>query len=223
MYVGTALEDAYLLAPELDFEDFGGLKTNQAIKFNLLIDNPTFSTNNYTGRNSRKPSSRLVESIIFPGDESLLAPLGYAENGNPADCGLDLPEGRVLKSITPAMEKGIIISVKLEFRDGTSCIFPEPELLGFSATDKENKQILKGVIDMDSLVLFNGNINAEYEKIKDERRMRNLNRDYNIIVDDENLTRVVAWYEGERGEIMCVLVPDSTTGKSILIRIPIEG
>ena len=224
MYIGTDFEDSYLLPPELDFEDFGGLKTNQAVKFNLLIDNPTFSTNNYTGRNSRKPSSRLVESIIFPGDESLLAPLGYAENGNPADCGLDLPEGRVLKSVTPAMEKGVIISVKLEFRDGTSCIFPEPELLGFSATDKENKQILKGVIDMESLVIFSGNVNAEYEKMKDERRMRNLNRDYNIIVDDENLTRVVAWYAGERGEIMCVLVPDpENSSKSILIRIPSEG
>ena len=224
MYVGTDLEDKYLLPPEVNYADLDSIGTNQAVKFNLVIENPTFSTDNYTGRNSRKPTTKLVETIIFPGDESLLAPSGYTENGNPADCGLELPEGRVLKSIKPAVESGVLISVALEFRDGTKCIFPDPELKTFSATDKESEQLLKGVVDMDSFVLFNGDIKAEYEKIKEDRRMRNLNRDYNILIEDENLTRVVAWYSGERGEIMNVIVPDpDKPSKSIHIKIPMEA
>ena len=77
---------------------------------------------------------------------------------------------------------------------------------------------------MDSFVLFNGDIKAEYEKIKEDRRMRNLNRDYNILIEDENLTRVIAWYSGERGEIMNVIVPDpDKPSKSIQIKIPMEA
>ena len=48
--------------------------------------------------------------------------------------------------------------------------------------------------------------------------MRNLNRDFNILVEDENLTRVISWYSGKRGEFMNVLVPDpDNNNKSILI------
>jgi len=224
MYVGGPSEDLYLLPPDVDFDNLDSLNTNQAIIFNLLIDNPTFSTNNYTGRNSRKPSTKLVETLIFPGDEALLAPSGYSKDGNPAQCGAESPEGRVLKSIIPAKEKGVVISVEMKFRDGSSCIFPDPETSIFSAIDKENGQLLKGVVDLDTLVVFDGNIKKEYEQIKEQRSMRNLNRDFNILVEDENLTRVISWYSGKRGEFMNVLVPDpDNNNKSIVIQIPMEA
>ena len=51
--------------------------------------------------------------------------------------------------------------------------------------------------------------------------MRNLNRDFNIVVDDVNITRAVALYGGENGEIMEIIVPDpDDASKSIIITIP---
>ena len=221
IYVGTGKEDEYLLPPEVDFGAQASLGADEAIVFTLVMDNPTFTTDNYTGRNSRKPSSKLVETIMFPGDEGLLAPAGMDASGNTVNCGENSPEGRVLKSITPAFDNGEIISVLMEFRDGTRAVFPDEETREFIATDKETGQMLKGVVQKKGFYKSQGNPRQEYEKVKEDRRMRNLNRDFNIVVDDVNITRAVALYGGENGEIMEIIVPDpDDASKSIIITIP---
>jgi hypothetical protein len=221
IYVGTDKEDEYLLPPEVDFGAQASLGADEAIVFTLVMDNPTFTTDNYTGRNSRKPSSKLVETIMFPGDEGLLAPAGMDASGNTVNCGENSPEGRVLKSITPAFDNGEIVSVLIEFRDGTRAVFPDEESREFIAMDKETGQMLKGVVQKKGFYKYQGNPRQEYEKVKEDRRMRNLNRDFNIVVDDVNITRAVALYGGENGEIMEIIVPDpDDASKSIIITIP---
>jgi hypothetical protein len=222
MYVGTGKEEEFLLPPEVDFEKQASLNADEAVVFTLVMENPTFTTDNFTGRNSRSPSSKLVETIMFPGDEGLLAPTGKGVDGDLVNCGEALPEGRVLKSVTPAFDNGEIVSVLLEFRDGSRAVFPDEETREFVATDKETGQMLKGVVQKKGFYKYTGNPRQEYEKVKEERRMRNLNRDFNILVADENITRAIAWYGGENGEIMEVIVPDpDDASKSILITIPL--
>lgn len=221
MYVGTGQEDEYLLPPEVDFDNFSALSGDEAVVFKLVMENPTFTTDNYTGRNSREPSSLLVEEIMFPGDEGLLAPIGTDGSGNTVNCGENLPEGRALKSITPAFDSGEIVSVILEFRDGSRCVFPDEETREFLAIDKETGQMLKGVVQKEGFYKYQGTPRQKYEEIKENRRMRNLNAEFNIIVEDDNLTRALAWYGGESGEIMEIMVPDpDNPSKSILITIP---
>ena len=54
------------------------------------------------------------------------------------------------------------------------------------------------------------------------RRRRNLNRDYNIIAADENMTGALAWRGGEQGEVLKVLVPDpDNPDNSVVITIPL--
>ena len=186
MYVGTGMEEEFLLPPEVNFGQQSSLSADEAIVFTLVMENPTFTTDNFTGRNSRSPSSKLIETVMFPGDEGLLAPMGTGENGDLVNCGEELPEGRVLKS------------------------------------DKETGQMLKGVVQKKGFYKYTGNPRQEYETVKEQRRMRNLNRDFNILVEDANITRAIAWYGGENGEVMEVIVPDpDNASKSILITIPL--
>lgn len=223
LYVGTDKEDEYLLPPDVDYDNIPALKSDEAVIFNLLIPNPTFTTDNYTGRNTLDLSAPLVETLIFPGDEGLLAPIGIDGSGNTVNCGENLPEGRALKSVTPAFENGDLVSVRMEFRDDTYCIFPDPETKEFSAIDKETKQLLRGTVVADGFYKYSGNPTQEYETMKQKRRERNLNRNFNIIVDDTNITRSLAWYGGESGEFMKILVPDpDNKSKSIIITIPMQ-
>lgn len=222
MYVGTGKEEEFLLPPEVNFGQQPSLSADEAIVFTLVMENPTFTTDNFTGRNSRSPSSKLIETIMFPGDEGLLAPMGTSEKGDLVNCGESSPEGRVLKSITPAFDNGEIISVLMEFRDGSKAVFPDDETRTFQATDKETGQMLKGVVQKKGFYKYTGNPRQEYETVKEQRRMRNLNRDFNIVVEGSNITRAIAWYGGENGEIMEVIVPDpEDSSKSILITIPL--
>ena len=111
----------------------------------------------------------------------------------------------------------------MDFRDGSSCLFPDPETKEFSATDKETGQLLKGTVQTEGFYKYSGNPTQEYEKIKQARRERNLNRKFNIIVDDDNITRSLAWYAGEAGEILKILVPDpDNESESIIISIPMQ-
>ena len=81
--------------------------------------------------------------------------------------------------------------------------------------------MLKGVVQKKGFYKYQGNPRQEYEKVKEDRRMRNLNRDFNIVVDDVNITRAVALYGGENGELMEIIVPDpDDASKSIIITIP---
>ena len=56
MYVGTGMEEEFLLPPEVNFGQQSSLSADEAIVFTLVMENPTFTTDNFTGRNSRSPS-----------------------------------------------------------------------------------------------------------------------------------------------------------------------
>ena len=220
MYVGTKQEDEYLLPPEVDFDNFSALVVMKRLFLNWLWKIQPLPPIT-TGRNSSEPSSLLVEEIMFPGDEGLLAPIGTDGSGNTVNCGENLPEGRALKSITPAFDSGEIVSVVLEFRDGSRCVFPDEETREFMAIDKETGQMLKGVVQKEGFYKYQGTPRQKYEEIKENRRMRNLNAEFNIIVEDDNLTRALAWYGDESGTILEIMVPDpDNPSKSILITIP---
>ena len=129
---------------------------------------------------------------------ALLAILGITANGDAAECGKDSPEGRVLKSIKVAKTGGVIFKVKMEFRDGSSCIFPDPESKILSAIDKETGQLLKGNVEMQSINLDLPEIlKTHYSKLLATRRSRNLNIEHNLMVGDDNLTacNCLAWRE----------------------------
>jgi len=223
MYIpDKAKEEEYLLPPEVDFKSITPIGNDEYITFDLKIENPTFSTDNYTGRESFNPRSSLVERLMFPGDEGLLAPLGITANGDEAECGKESPEGRVLKSIKVAKTGGAIFKIEMEFRDGSSCIFPDPESKVFSAVDKETGQLLKGKVEMQSLNLDTGNIKDNYSNLVATRRSRNLNREHNIMVGDDNLTAAIAWRGGKQGETLKIIVPDpDNKGQSVIITIPL--
>ena len=223
MYIPDRVkEEEYLLPPEVDFKNITEIGNDEYITFDLKIENPTFSTDNYTGRDSFNPRSSLVERLMFPGDEGLLAPLGITANGDEAECGKESPEGRVLKSIKVAQTGGVIFKIEMEFRDGSSCIFPEPESKVFSAVDKETGQLLKGKVEMQSINLDTGDIKDNYSNLVATRRGRNLNRENNIMVGDDNLTASIAWRGGKQGETLKIIVPDpDNEGKSVIITIPL--
>ncbi len=223
MYIpDKAKEEEYLLPPEVDFKSITPIGNDEYITFDLKIENPTFSTDNYTGRDSFNPRSSLVERLMFPGDEGLLAPLGITANGDEAECGKESPEGRVLKSIKVAKTGGAIFKIEMEFRDGSSCIFPDPESKVFSAVDKETGQLLKGKVEMQSINLDTGDIKDNYSNLVATRRGRNLNREHNIMAGDDNLTAAIAWRGGKQGETLKIIVPDpDNEGKSVIITIPL--
>jgi hypothetical protein len=223
MYIpDKAKEEEYLLPPEVDFKSITAIGNDEYITFDLKIENPTFSTDNYTGRDSFNPRSTLVERLMFPGDEGLLAPIGITANGDEAECGKESPEGRVLKSIKVAKTGGIIFKIEMEFRDGSSCIFPDPESKVFSAVDKETGQLLKGKVEMQSINLDTGDIKDNYSNLVATRRGRNLNREHNIMAGDDNLTAAIAWRGGKQGETLKIIVPDpDNEGKSVIITIPL--
>ena len=223
MYIpDKAKEEEYLLPPEVDFKSITAIGNDEYITFDLKIENPTFSTDNYTGRDSFNPRSSLVERLMFPGDEGLLAPLGITANGDEAECGKESPEGRVLKSIKVAKTGGVIFKIEMEFRDGSSCIFPDPESKVFSAVDKETGQLLKGKVEMQSINLDTGDIKDNYSNLVATRRSRNLNREHNIMAGDDNLTAAIAWRGGKQGETLKIIVPDpDNEGKSVIITIPL--
>ncbi len=223
MYIpDKAKEEEYLLPPEVDFKSITPIGNDEYITFDLKIENPTFSTDNYTGRDSFNPRSSLVERLMFPGDEGLLAPIGITANGDEAECGKESPEGRVLKSIKVAQTGGVIFKIEMEFRDGSSCIFPDPESKVFSAVDKETGQLLKGKVEMQSINLDTGNVKDNYSNLVATRRSRNLNREHNIMVGDDNLTAAIAWRGGKQGETLKIIVPDpDNEGQSVIITIPL--
>ena len=216
-------DEEYLLPPDVNFDKISPVEKDEAVIFDLLIENPTFSTNNYTGRDSFEPRSQLVERLMFPGDDGMLAPMGTDKDNNPVECGKSLPEGRVLKSVKVARnDEGAVFKICLEFRDGSTAIFPDPESKTFSAVDKETGQLLKGIVNLEVLEVFKGSLKEKYANLMATRRRRNLNRDYNIIAADENMTGALAWRGGEQGEVLKVLVPDpDNPDNSVVITIPL--
>jgi hypothetical protein len=210
------IDSKFLLTPEVDFEKVKKIDTDKEfIIFNLICENRTFTTDNYTGYDASDTTAYIVQ-LVFPGDDATLAPLGTKE-GVSAQCGLESPKGRVIESITPAYNEAKNISqVRIEFQDGSTCIFPDAETQEFSATDKDSEQLLKGRVE--GMALQGGSYQEAYTSEVANRIERNTDAFSNIFdVNGESITSAIAWKE--RGVIK-ILVPDPNkkTG-SILITI----
>ena len=220
-FTGDEKIDAeFLRSPEIVFEDLKEINTKKEyIVFNLICENRTFTTDNYTGYDASDTTAYVVR-LVFPGDEAMLAPIGTAD-GTTAQCGLESPKGRILKAIIPAYtDAGNLSQIRMEFNDGSTCTFPDAETHEFSATDKETEQLLKGRVD--GLALQKGTYQEEYTKEVANRIESNINQFSNIFDEKgKSITSAIAWRE--KGVIK-ILVPDPNKKKgSILITIPLEA
>jgi len=211
------IDSKFLLTPSVDFEDLKEIDMKKEyIIFNLICENRTFTTDNYTGYDASDTTAYIVR-LVFPGDEAKLAPNGTTAEGMVAQCGLESPKGRVLKSIKPAYNDANNISqVSMEFEDGSTCTFPDAETQEFSATDKENEQLLRGTVE--GLALQKGSYQESYMKEEANRIERNTDEFSNIFDEKgKSITSAIAWKE--KGVIK-ILVPDPENKKgSILITI----
>ena len=211
------IDSKFLLTPIVDFEDLKEIDMKKEyIIFNLICENRTFTTDNYTGYDASDTTAYIVR-LVFPGDEAKLAPNGTTAEGTVAQCGLESSKGRVLKSIKPAYNEGNNISqVSMEFEDGSTCTFPDAETQEFSATDKENEQLLRGTVQ--GLALQKGSYQEAYMKEEANRIERNTDEFSNIFDEKgKSITSAIAWKE--KGVIK-ILVPDPENKKgSILITI----
>ena len=213
------LEKKFLLPPKVDFKGKKALNTKKEyIRFNCVMENAALRTDNYTGYDPADPAIHYA-TIQFPGDEALLAPMGTSKEGTEVACGNDSPQGRVLKSIIPAMNVGgtAVQEVKLEFHDGSEYRFPNAETGLFTAKDKETGQELQGRVE--NLIIAEGSWKEAYTSEVANRIERNTKSNYNIVADGENITSAIAW-ETANGEIK-VIVPTEKGSK--LITIPLSG
>ena len=212
------VDKKFLILPSVDFEGKKPLNTKEKyIRFNCVIENPTLRTDNYTGYDPADPSIYLT-TLQFPGDEALLAPIGTSKEGTEAACGQDSPQGRVLKSIIPAMNVAgtAVQEVKLEFHDGSEYRFPNAETGLFTAKDKETGQELQGRVD--NLIIAEGSWKEAHATEVVNRLERNTKPAFNLTKGDKNLTSAIAW-ETPNGEIK-VIVPTEKGSK--LITIPLS-
>ena len=169
----SSLDKEFLLPPSFDYDTADELDTKKSfIRFNCIIENASLRTNNYTGFDKDDPSI-LMTTLQFPGDEALLAPMGTSDTGTEAACGLESAEGRVLKSVKPVISGTSVQQVKLEFHDGSFCIFPDAETGMFTATDKETGQELQGRVE--GLIVAEGSWKESHTKEMINRISRNTN------------------------------------------------
>ena len=213
------LSKDFLLPPSVEFSDKNVLDTKDSyIKFSCLIEKASLRTDNYTGRDSENTSDIFICSLQFPGDESLLAPMGTSEDGTTVPCGADSAEGRVLKSITPAMNMAgtAVQEVKLEFHDGSHYIFPNSETGMFTAKDKDTGQELQGKVK--NLIVAQGLWKEAYATEVANRLERNSNTSFNTInTDGKVVTSAIAWGDGS---MIKVIVPTEKGSK--LITLPLR-
>jgi len=212
------LDKEFLVAPKADYKGIGIMDTtNQFIKFNCIIENTALRTNNYTGYDPQDPSTYFT-TIQFPGDESLLAPMGTSDEGTEVACGLEAPEGRVLKSIKPVIVGTTVQQVKLEFHDGSFCVFPDAETGMFTATDKETGQVLQGRVD--GLMVAKGNPIEAHTKEMINRISNNIDTNLTLTNKGESVTSAIAWTTTNPKAIK-IIVPTDKGSK--LITIPLKG
>jgi hypothetical protein len=212
----SSLDKKYLKAPSFDYSKSPALDTNTSfIRFNCVIENPTLRTDNYTGYDKGDTSIHMT-TLQFPGDEAMLAPMGTSSEGTETACGLESPEGRVLKSIFPIIQNGVVVQVKLSFFDGSFCIFPDAETGMFTATDKTNDGELQGVVT--NLIVASGKWKESYSQEIANRISRNTNTQLTIEEDGKVLTSAIAW---KTNKAVKILVPTATG--SALITIPKRG
>jgi len=177
----SSLDKEFLLPPSFDYDTADELDTKKSfIRFNCIIENASLRTNNYTGFDKDDPSI-LMTTLQFPGDEALLAPMGTSDEGTETACGLESAEGRVLKSVKPVISGTSVQQVKLEFHDGSFCIFPDAETGMFTATDKETNQELQGRVD--GLIVAEGSWKESHTKEMINRISRNTNPSLTIESD----------------------------------------
>ncbi len=214
------LEEEFLLKPTFDYSKKKPLDTaTQFIRFNCIIENGSLRTNNYTGFDPADPSIYMT-TLQFPGDESLLAPMGTSDTGTEVACGMESAEGRVLKSIIPVLnDTGTSVQqVKLEFYDDSFCIFPDDETGMFTATDKETNQELQGRVD--SLIIAEGSWKESHTKEMINRISNNTDTSLTIMDGDKSITSAIAWRTINPHTIK-VIVPTDSGSK--LITIPLKG
>ncbi len=212
-----ALDKAILLPPSFDFDSADTLDTTTSyIRFNCVIENASLRTNNYTGYDKQDPSI-LMTTLQFPGDESLLAPMGTSDEGTEAACGLEAPEGRVLKSIKPVIAGATVQQVKLEFHDGSFCIFPDAETGLFTATDKETGQELQGRVE--NLIVADGKWKEAHAEEVANRIERNINASLTVMDDGKAMTSAIAWRTNNPSQLKVIVPTDEGTK---LITIPLK-
>ena len=208
------LAKTILLPPSFDYDSAESLNTTDTfIRFNCLIENASLRTNNYTGYDPQD-TSILMTTLQFPGDEALLAPMGTSDEGTEVACGLEAPEGRVLKSIKPVITGSMVQQVKLEFHDGSFCIFPDAETGLFTATDKETGQELQGRVE--NLIVAEGKWKESYAKEAHNRIVRNTNA--NLTIEDGE-TSAIAWRTKNPSTIKVIVPTDEGTK---LVTIPLR-
>jgi len=212
----SALDKEVLATPNFDFTTADKLDTKtRYIRFNCVIENGSLRTNNYTGYDPLD-SSLLMTTIQFPGDEGLLAPMGTSDEGTEVACGLEAPEGRVLKAIKPVIMGDAVQQVKLEFHDGSFCLFPDSENGLFTATDKETGQELQGRVE--NLIVAEGSWKEAHTKEVANRVVSNTNTNLTIEADDKAITSSIAWRTSNPSTLKIIVPTDKGTK---LITIPL--
>ena len=211
------LDKEFLRTPEYDFNSMESLDTKSAfISFTVAVENARKRTNNYTGRNSA--DTDYLVNLQFPGDEELLAPMGVGEDGTTVACGMELPAGRVLKSITPVLNEGMVEQVRLDFRDGSHYIFPDAETGNFVATDKEfPDQMLEGKVM--NLIVSGGNFQDSYATEQATRIEDDIDASKTVIIDGKIETKAIAW---KSNSVLKVIVPNPDGKGSKLVTIPLK-
>ncbi len=215
------LDKEYLLPPTVDFSQEKPIDMkNSYIQFQVVIQNASLRTNNYTGKDPDSDKGILLSTIQFPGDEDLLAPMGLSEDGTTVACGMDSPQGRVLKSVTPSGSP--VSQVRLDFTDGSHYTFPNVETGLFTATDKEfPSQMLEGKVE--NLILAIGSPKEAHAKETKNRIERNINQKLTAFDGNDVVTKALCWRVFQDGvQTFKVLVPSPDGNGSKLITIPMN-
>jgi hypothetical protein len=212
------LDKEFLRTPEYNFNSLKSLDTkNSYVSFTVAVENKAKRTNNFTGRHSG--DSSYFVSLQFPGDEELLAPMGVGDDGTTVSCGIDSPAGRVLKSITPVLQSGIVEQVKLEVRDGSHYIFPDAETGLFTATDKQfPDQMLEGKVK--NMIVGIGSPKEAHAKEVATRLEQDIDMSKTVMVNGKPQTKAIAWTT-LNPPTMKVIVPNPNGKGSKLITIPL--
>ena len=216
-----ALDKEYLKSPNVEFGDLKPIDMKKSyIRFQVVIQNSSLRTNNYTGKSPDSDKGILLSTIQFPGDEDLLAPMGIDDKGTRVACGMDSAKGRVLKSITPSGSP--VQQVRLDFNDGSHYIFPNADTGLFTATDKEfPSQMLEGKVE--NLIEAIGSPKDAHAKEMKNRIERNVNLKLTAFDGDKVVTKALCWRVFQGGNVAFkVLVPSPDGKGSKLITIPMN-
>jgi len=208
-FTSLSVPEDVLLPVKADFSKTDDLSSEEYILVSLSLDGAAFATDNYTGRTDG--GGVLMETLIFPGDEDYLAPMGISK-GSSVACGDDSPAGRVLSSIKFDESAG---QVFMEFFDGTSYAFPDPEFGTFEAKDKETTQVLKGKVE--SIVKQQGEPSDELQSLITGREKRNMDKENILSEEGKSLVSSLAFITGEKRNYLKVIAGDK------IITIPLGG